>query len=40
MDQKVVDSKNLVTIDKTIGKKFDPVGNLIGKVVKKIKVED
>jgi hypothetical protein len=32
--QKVVDSKNLVTTDKTIGKKFDTVDNLIGKVAK------
>jgi hypothetical protein len=32
MAQKVVDSKNLVVIGKTIGKKFKTVGNAIGKV--------
>jgi hypothetical protein len=31
--QKVLDSKNLVTIDKTIGTKLETVGNLVGKVV-------
>jgi hypothetical protein len=30
--QKVENSKNLVTIGKTIGKKFETVGNAIGKV--------
>jgi hypothetical protein len=30
--QKVVDSKNLVTICKTIGTKFETIGNAIGKV--------
>jgi hypothetical protein len=34
MAQKVVDSKNLVTIGKTIGKKFERVDNLLGKVAK------
>jgi hypothetical protein len=29
--QKIVDSKNLVIIGKTMGKKLDVVGNLIGK---------
>jgi hypothetical protein len=34
MAQKVVDSKNLITIGKTIGKKFESVGNVIGKLAK------
>jgi hypothetical protein len=29
---KILDSKNLVTIGKTIGTKFETIGNAIGKV--------
>jgi hypothetical protein len=34
MTKKVVYSKNLITISKTIGKKLEKIGNLIGKVAK------
>jgi hypothetical protein len=40
MAQKVVDSKNLVIIGKTIGKKFDEVGNLIGNIAKNKSIID
>jgi hypothetical protein len=40
MGEKVVDSKNLVSFGKTIGKKFERVGNLVGKVAKNKRVID